>query len=92
MPAAPSASPSSSRRCRSAVREPRLEVGDGGADVGADEDRLHPHGAGGVSFRDLTRDFVAIDPELRVTPDRGAKGVYDELAGRFAEKLVAAGG
>ena len=50
------------------------------------------HGAGGVSFRDLTRDFVAIDPELRVTPDRGAKGVYDELAGRFAEKLVAAGG
>jgi xylulokinase len=47
--------------------------------------------AGGVSFSDLTRDFVAIDPDLRVTPDRAAKGIYDELAGRFAEKLAALG-
>jgi xylulokinase len=50
------------------------------------------HGAGGASFADLTRDFVAIDPDLRVTPDRSARGAYDDLAGRFAEKLASAGG
>jgi xylulokinase len=48
-------------------------------------------GAGNVNFKELTRDFVAIDPELRVTPDRSVKGVYDELAGRFAEKLAELG-
>lgn len=47
---------------------------------------------GGVSFKELTRDFVAIDPELRVLPDRSARGVYEELAGRFAEKLAEIGG
>ncbi len=40
-----------------------------------------------VPFSNLVTAFAAPDQDLRVAPDASTKGAYDELGGRFAEKL-----